>query len=87
MLPQMLLIRRFGLSLLFLLCAVELLSARVVRVEVTSRKDVLNGKPFGNTGVYERIIGRVYFSVPVANQHNSAIVDLGNAVNLKNGEV
>src|SRR5271167_501111 len=87
MLPQMRLIRRFGLFLLLLFCAVELLSARVVRVEVTSRNDVLNGKPFGGTGVYERIIGRVYFSVPVANQHNSTIVDLGNAVNLKNGEV
>ncbi|HEX8812012.1 MAG TPA: alpha/beta hydrolase domain-containing protein, partial [Terracidiphilus sp.] len=87
MLPHVRHIRRSGLLLLLLLCGVELLAARVVRVEVTSRQDVLNGKSFGSAGLYERIVGRVYFSVPVANQHNSTIVDLGNAVNLKNGEV
>ncbi len=36
---------------------------------------------------YERITGRVCFSLPIANSHNQRIVDLGNAVNLKNGEV
>ncbi len=63
------------------------LNARVVRVETASRTDVLNGKQFGDAGAYERITGRVYFSLPVANLHNQRIVDLGNAVNLKNGEV
>ena len=63
------------------------LNARVLRVEIASRTDVLNGKPFGDAGAYERIIGRVYFSLPVANPHNLRIVDLGNAVNLKDGEV
>jgi hypothetical protein len=47
----------------------------------------LNGKPFGDAGAYERIIGRVYFSLPAANPHNRQIVDLANAVNLKDGEV
>src|ERR1700678_4075577 len=61
--------------------------AGVVRVELSSRTDVLDGKAFGDRGAYERIVGRVYFSAAVANPHNSAIVDLGNAVNLKNGEV
>jgi hypothetical protein len=63
------------------------LSARVVRVEIASRTDVLNGKPFGDVGGYERMTGKVYFSLPVANPHNRRIVDLSNAVNLKNGEV
>src|SRR5271154_49182 len=63
------------------------LHARVVRVEVASRTTVLDGKEFGDAGAYERITGRVYFSLPVANAHNECIVDLGNAVNLKNGEV
>ena len=63
------------------------LNARVVRVEIISRNDVLNGKEFGDVGVYERITGRVHFSVAVANPHNTRIVDLGNAVNLRNGEV
>ena len=63
------------------------LNARVLRVEIASRNDVHNGKPFGDAGAYERITGRVYFSLPVDNLHNQRIVDLRNAVNLKNGEV
>lgn len=63
------------------------LEARVARVEVASRQDVLGGKPFGNAGAYERITGKIYFSVPVANPHNLRIVDLANAGNVKNGEV
>ena len=48
---------------------------------------MLDGKPFGDAGPYERITGRVYFSVPIANIHNRPIVDLANAVNLQDGEV
>ena len=59
----------------------------MLRVQIATRTDVLNGKTFGAAGAYERITGRVYFSLPVANPHNQRIVDLGNAVNLKNGEV
>jgi hypothetical protein len=70
-----------------LLLTVLPLQARVLHVEVASRTTVLNGKAFGDAGAYERITGRVYFSLPVANAHNRRIVDLGNAVNLKNGEV
>jgi hypothetical protein len=74
-------------SFLLLLLITPILSARVLRVEVASRTSVLDGKAFGEAGPYERITGRVYFSLPVANAHNRAIVDLANAVNLKNGEV
>jgi hypothetical protein len=72
---------------LALLLTVVPLRARVLRVAVASRSTVLNGKVFGNAGSYERITGRVYFSLPVANARNQRIVDLRNAVNLKNGEV
>jgi hypothetical protein len=72
---------------LLLLLGVLPLSARVTRVEVASRTEVLKGKPFGDAGAYERITGRVYFSLAAANPHNLRIVDLSNAVNLKNGEV
>src|SRR5215469_11746064 len=61
--------------------------ACVLRVEVTLRQDVLGGKSFGASGAYERIFGRVYFSLPVDNPHNARIVDLKNAVNLKDGAV
>ena len=61
--------------------------ARVVRVEIASRSDVLGGREFGDAGAYERLAGRVYFSVAVDNAHNRRIVDLDNAVNLQGGEV
>jgi hypothetical protein len=86
MLPRMRL--RGGLITIFvLISAVTLLEARVVRVEITSRNDVLDGKPFGDHGSYERIQGRVYFSVSISNPHNWRIVDLNNAVNEKDGQV
>ena len=79
--------RRLAACLLFLSSVPYHLAARVTHVEIASRTDVLDAKPFGDTGPYERITGRVYFAVPVANTHNQLIVDLANAVNLRNGEV
>ncbi len=73
--------------LLLLSLAVPPLHARVLRVEIASRLDVLGGQLFGDVGAYERITGRVCFSLPIANPHNQRIVDLSNAVNVKNGEV
>ena len=74
-------------SLLFLFLSLTSLNARVVRVELTSRADLLNGTRFGDAGAYERIAGRVYFAVSVTNPHNRGIVDLDKAVNLEHGEV
>jgi Alpha/beta hydrolase domain len=87
MLPRVTFFRRAGSLLLFLTLPVSSLSARVIRIEIASRSDVLSGKAFGDAGAYERITGRVYFSLRVANPHNLRIVDLDKAVNLKNGEV
>ena len=67
--------------------AASAVRGKVLRVEVLSRTEVLGGRAFGEAGAYERIIGRVYFSLPVANAHNARIVDLAKAVNVKNGEV
>jgi hypothetical protein len=63
------------------------LEARVTRVAIDSRTDVLGGKSFGAAGAYERLSGQIFFSVRVDNPHNSRIVDLRNAVNLNHGEV
>jgi len=79
--------RLLPLTSLLLLLAYLPLHARVIRVEITSRQDVLNGKPFGNSGGYERLTGRIYFSLSISNPHNQRIVDLANAVSLKNGSV
>ncbi|MGH9504057.1 MAG: alpha/beta hydrolase domain-containing protein [Terriglobales bacterium] len=78
---------RIGVVSLLLVLLAAQLYARVLRVETASRSEVLSGKTFGEGGAYERITGRVYFSLPVNNAHNSGIVDLGNAVNLNDGEV
>jgi hypothetical protein len=86
-LPRMQLRVRVPSFFLILILTALPLPVRVVRVEIASRADVLSGKPFGDAGSYERITGRVYFSLPVANPHNQRIVDLSRAVNLKSGEV
>jgi len=78
--------RRLALCLVSLF-VVSSLPARVTHVEITSRTDVLEANPFAESGPYERITGRVYFAVSLANIHNQRIVDLANAVNLQNGEV
>lgn len=73
--------------LLVTMVLVSLAQARVVRVEITSRTDIQEGKPFGNAGAYERIVGRVYFAVAPANLHNRQIVDLDKAPRNAKGEV
>ncbi len=78
---------RSGSILICILFFIFPLDARVIRVEIASRQDVLSGESFGEAGPYQRITGRVYFSVRVENPHNQRIVDLANAINLKSGEV
>jgi hypothetical protein len=73
------------LALLMLLAASG--QARVVRVEILSRSDIQDGKPFATSGAYEKITGRVYFAVDPANIHNRQIVDLGLAARNARGEV
>lgn len=81
----------FRIAAVFLLFAIVLFSAaafaRVDRLEITSRADVLNGKLFGGVGVYEKIVGRVYFKVRPEEAHDKVVVDLDNAAVDKNGEV
>jgi Alpha/beta hydrolase domain len=78
---------RFVTVLLFLTMFSVASPARVVRVEITSRTDIQDGKPFGSAGGYEKIIGRVYFAIDPANLHNRQIVDLDKAPHNAHGEV
>ena len=78
---------RYPALLVVLVFAVLRAEARVVRVQIDSQRDVVHAKQFGAAGAYERLVGRVYFSVSVDNLHNLRIVDLSHAVNLKDGEV
>ncbi len=53
--------------------------AEVTRVEIASRADVLGGKPFGPAGSYEKLVGKVYFSVDPSHRRNKPIVDIDKA--------
>ncbi len=84
----MLLLRKRAVLLAVLLAVlVSSSSARVARVEIFSRVDVQEGKPFGAVGVYERIIGRVHFALKPGEPHNMQIVDLDKADRNPDGEV
>jgi hypothetical protein len=72
---------------LSLFLSVPSLLARVTRVEVLTRTDVLGGKSFGDAGSYERLTGKVYFSVAVSNLHNQHITDLDKAETAQPGTV
>ena len=54
--------------LLSLALTVSTASAEVVRIEITSRSDVANGKTYGLAGAFERIEGTIYFAVDPNNR-------------------
>ena len=78
---------RAVLALFLAALFIPTMQARVVRVEITSRTDIQDGKPFGAAGAYEKITGRVFFAVDPANLHNRQIVDLDKAPRNVHGEV
>ncbi|HEY6003875.1 MAG TPA: alpha/beta hydrolase domain-containing protein [Anaeromyxobacter sp.] len=61
--------------------------ARVARVEIVTRSDVAGGKPFGDVGPYEKLIGRVHFAVRPEAKQNRRVVDLDKAPRNAQGEV
>jgi hypothetical protein len=62
-------------------------AAEVVRIEVRSRADVADGKPFGATGPYEKLAGRIYFEVDPALAPNKIITDIDKAPKNARGRV
>jgi hypothetical protein len=61
--------------------------AELIRVDVTSRVDVLSGKAFGDTGPYEKVWGRAHFAIDPAHPRNQVIADLGLAPRNAAGKV
>jgi len=53
--------------------------AEVTRIEIAARADILSGKSFGTVGAYEKIVGKVYFSIDPTHPRNVAIVDVDKA--------
>jgi alpha/beta hydrolase family protein len=54
-------------------------SATLLRIEVAERSDVLEGRSFGKSGPYERIIGKAYFGVDPNHAANRIITDVDKA--------
>jgi Alpha/beta hydrolase domain len=75
------------LSLVMFVFSASAADAHVTRVEIISRTDILDGRAFGLAGPYEKIVGRVYFTVNPDNLHNKLILDLDKAPRNAQGEV
>ncbi|RPI53578.1 MAG: hypothetical protein EHM55_13420 [Acidobacteria bacterium] len=58
-----------------------------MRIEVRSRADLIEGKPFGAAGPYEKLAGRIYFEVDPANPANTIITDIDKAPRNARGRV
>ena len=79
---------RTALATICALLAVTAVSqARVVDVEVAAREAVLDGRPFGLAGAYERITGTLRFAVDPRNPANAIITDIALAPRNASGEV
>ncbi|MEM6531019.1 MAG: alpha/beta hydrolase domain-containing protein [Myxococcota bacterium] len=65
---------RFLAMVIAFVCSVA--EAKVVKVEIDRREDVLSGRSLGQFGAYEKIVGTVYFSVDGFAPENNAVVDL-----------
>ena len=78
---------RFALVMLFLCFVPTVLRAEVTRVEIAARYDAANGASFGTTGLYEQLVGKIFFAVDPANPRNRVIVDLDRAPKNESGRV
>ncbi len=64
-----------------------LLPAALLRIELSDRTDVLDGKPFAAAGPYERMIGKAYFAVDPNLPANKIVTDIGKAPRNEQGLV
>jgi hypothetical protein len=74
--------------LIFLLAAFALpVRAEVVRIDVSSRTELVGGTEFGSSGVYEKLSGKIYFEVDPGNGANKIIADIKKAPKNARGKV
>ena len=62
-------------------------SASVVRIQVTGRSDILDGRSFGSAGPYEKIAAKAYFEVDPRLPVNRIITDIDLAPVNSHGKV
>ena len=79
--------RRVLVAAVAILLTSSLAEARVVRLRIERREPVLNGRPFGAAGPYEKLVGKVDFGLDPTLPRNGDIVDLKLAPRNARGEV
>ena len=72
---------------LFCFVSVGPIVAEVTRFEIERREPFADGQSFGDVGVYERIVGRVFFEIDPTLPVNQRIVDLQDAALNQRGRV
>ncbi len=77
----------FAVLISALLLPAQSAHGTVERIEILSRSLVAGGKAFGTVGPYEKLIGRLHFSVDPEHPANAAIVDLSLAPRDETGRV
>lgn len=80
-------LRPISLLVVLVLLLVAVGDARVVRVVIDSRQDVLAGRSWGDVGAYERLTGRVFFEFDPIDPANTGIVGLALAPRNERGLV
>jgi hypothetical protein len=70
-----------------LVLAPALSHAELIRVEIKTRVDILNGKAFGTVGPYEKLHGKAYFAVDPSHPRNRVIADIELAPRNRDGKV
>ena len=65
-----------SVALIVLSGVLSLLNARVLKIEIDSRQQVLNGQTFGEFGAYELIKGKIFYGLDPDNPFNKKITDL-----------
>ncbi len=76
-----------SLFLIALNLSVSMLWAGVVRLQVDSRHQILEGRSFGLAGPYEKLAGRVYFEVDPTNRADRIITDIDQVSRNERGQV
>jgi len=69
------------------ICIPALLPAALLRIEVSERSDVQDGKAFAAAGPYELIVGKAYFAVDPGLPANKIVTDVAKAPRDENGLV
>jgi len=86
-LDMMNILSRFAALALLLTFTSSPVAAEVVRIDVRSRADLLDGQPFGAAGPYEKVAGTIFFAVDPALPANRIVADVDKAPRNANGRV